>query len=50
MKKVNSKRETFTETNLNHERDTNTTSYAFIRSLKMLLQLIFGRKVVPFDP
>ena len=30
MKMANGKTETSTETNLKHERDTNTTSYAFL--------------------
>ena len=45
MKMANGKTETSTETNLKHERDTNTTSYAFLRSPKMLPQSILGRKV-----
>ena len=42
---ANGKTETSTETNLKHERDTNTTSYAFLRSPKMLPRSILGRKV-----
>ena len=47
---ANGKTETSTETNLKHERDTNTASYAFLRSLKMLPRSILVRKVVLFNP
>ena len=48
MKKAIGKTESSTETNLNHERDTNTTSYAFLSSLKMLPRSILGPKVIFF--
>ena len=47
---ANGKTETSTETNLKQERDTNTTSYAFLRSPKMLPRSILDRKVVLFNP
>ena len=50
MKIASGKTETSTETNLKHERDTNTTSYVFLRSLKMLPLSILDRKVVLFNP
>lgn len=50
MKKANGKMETSTETNLKHERDTNTTNYAFLRSLKILPRSVLGRKVIIFNP
>ena len=49
MKNTNGKTETSTETNLKHKRDTNTTSYAFLRSLKMLPQSFLVKKVVLFN-
>ena len=50
MKKANDKTEMPTKTSLKHERDTNTTSYAFRRSLNMLPRSILGRKAVLFNP
>ena len=47
---ANGKTETSTETNLKHERDTNTTSYTFLKCLKMLPRSILCRQVVLFNP